>query len=209
MWSCPGALRRDRIEERLKPAQPLGPGHRGVCGRGRGEHPERRLAETALLRAQLGTLAERAAVGLLADEADRARTQLAGDRLEPLSCACEVGAAQVTRARGRTVGCVGDAEPELEQLELLARLEEARREARCVKQSPEVVARVCEVRSGRGGDTPGIDPAEDRLQPRPEDVRNVRLRLLPVPSRRSSLRRGRAAPRRRRWSRSGRGVVSP
>ena len=68
-----GALRRERVEEGLKPAQPLGPRHGRVRRRGRGKHEERRLAEAALLQPELGPLAERAAVGLLADEADRAR----------------------------------------------------------------------------------------------------------------------------------------
>ncbi len=117
-----GAVRRERVEEGLKPAQPLRPRHRGVRGRGRGEHEERRLAEAALLRPELRPLAERAAVGLLADEADRARLELERDPLQPLGRAGEVALAQVAGAGRRAVGGVGDADPELEQLELLARV---------------------------------------------------------------------------------------
>ena len=51
-----GDLRRERVEEGLKPAQPLGPGHRRVGRRGRGKHEERRLAEAALLQSELRPL---------------------------------------------------------------------------------------------------------------------------------------------------------
>jgi hypothetical protein len=47
------------------------------------------------LRAKLGALAERAAVGLLPDEADRARAQLERDPLQALGRALEVAAAEV------------------------------------------------------------------------------------------------------------------
>jgi hypothetical protein len=60
-----------------------------------------------------------------------------------------------------------------QQLELLARVEEAWREARVVQQAPEVVARVREVRAGGGGDAAGVDPAEDGGQPGREDVRDI------------------------------------
>ena len=159
------ALRRERVEEGLKPAQPLVPRHRGVRRRGRRQHPERRLGEAALLRAQLGPLAEGAAIGLLADEADRARPELDGDPLEARRRAGEVGAAKIARARRGARRRVRDADPEREQLELLRRLVEPRREAGGVEQAPEVVARVGEVRVGGRGDAAGIDPAEDRRQP--------------------------------------------
>ena len=195
-------LRRERVEEGLKPAQPLVPRHGRVGGRGRGKHEERRLAEAALLQPELRPLAERAAVRLLADEADRARLQLERDPLQPLGRAGEVGLAQVARARRRAVGGVGDADPELEQLELLARVVEPRREARRVQQPPEVVARVGEVRVRGGGDTARVDPAEDRRQAGREDVGDVRARRLQVLWRRACLRTGRGAARRTRASRS-------
>ena len=103
-------LRRERVEEGLKPAQPLVPRHGRVGGRGRGEHEERRLAEAALLQPELRPLAERAAIGLLADEADRARRELERDPLQPLGRAGEVGLAQVAGARRGAVGGVGDAD---------------------------------------------------------------------------------------------------
>ena len=101
--------------------QPLGVGNRGVGRRGRREDEERRRAERAQLRSELGALAEGAAVGLLADERDRARLQLVGETLEPR--AVEVAAAQVARARRRPVRGVRHAVAELEQVELLGRVE--------------------------------------------------------------------------------------
>ena len=89
-------------------------------------------------------------------------------------------AAQVARAWRRPVGGVRDADPELQQLELLARVVEARREAGGVQQPPEVVARVGEVGVRGGRDAAGVDPAEDRRQPGREDVRDVALRRLRV-----------------------------
>ena len=98
--------------------------------------------------------------------------QLAGDPLEPR--AVEVAAAQVARAGRRAVRGVRDAVAELEERELLLRIEEPRREARVVEQPPEVVARVREVRGRRGRDAARIDAAEDAAQVRGEDVRDVR-----------------------------------
>ena len=86
---------RDCGEEGLKPAQALGPRHRRVRGRRRREHEERRLGQAALLRSELRPLAECAAIGLLADEADRAWAKLDGDPLQPLRRAGEVRATQV------------------------------------------------------------------------------------------------------------------
>ena len=166
-------LRRERVEEGLKPAQPLVPRHRRVGGRGRGKHEERRLAEAALLQPELGPLAERAAVRLLADEADRARPQLERDPLQPLGRAVEVGLAEVAGPGRRAVGGVRDADPEPEQLELLARVVEPRREPGGVQQPPEVVARVGEVGVRGGGDAARVDPAEDRRQAGREDVGDV------------------------------------
>ena len=192
-----------------KPAQPLAPRHRGVGGRGRREHEERRLSEAALLCPELGTLAEDAAIGLLADEADRAGVQLPDDRLEPPDGAGEVSPAEVTRAGRRPMGGVGDAEPQLEQLELLARREKTRGEAGSVQKTPEVVAGIREVGSCGGGGAAGIDPAEDCLEAGRKDVRDVRLRLLQALGRRSSLRKAPGGARRRRWSGGGCGAGVP
>ena len=89
----------------------------------------------------------------------------------------EVGAAQVARARRRAVRGVRDADPELEQLELLVRLVEPRREAGVVEQPPEVVARIREVRAGRRRDAARVDAAEDDVEARREDVRDVARRV--------------------------------
>jgi len=93
----------------------------------------------------VGTLAEGAAVGLLADERDHPGTELAGERLKPLSAAREVAGAEIARTGRRAVGRIRDADPKRQQLELLGRVEEAGRETGRVEQSPEVVARVREV----------------------------------------------------------------
>lgn len=68
--------------------------------------------QAPLLQAELGPLAERAPVGLLADERDRARAQLGRDPTEAVGRAREVTGAKVARAWGRTVGGVRDADPE-------------------------------------------------------------------------------------------------
>src|SRR5581483_12419935 len=97
-------------------------------------------AERARLRAELGPLPEEAAVGLLADERDRVRREVEREPLEP--CAVEVAAAQVAGAGRRPVGGVRDPVAERQELELLGRVEAARREAAVVQEAPEVVARV-------------------------------------------------------------------
>ena len=99
--------------------------------------------------------------------------------------------------------------PSSSSSELLGGLEQPRREAGGVQQPPEVVARIREVRVRGGGDAAGVDPAEDRRQPRREDVRDVRLRLLQGLWIRSSLRRAPAGARRRRSSRSAGCAASP
>src|SRR5207302_10016784 len=53
--------------ELLEPAQPLGPRHGRVCRSSRREHEETRVLEPARLQAELGALAERAPIRLLAD----------------------------------------------------------------------------------------------------------------------------------------------
>src|SRR5262249_9052040 len=146
--------------ELLEPAQALRPGHCGVRGRRGREHEELRLAEPPLLHPELGPLAERAAVRLLADEADPPGLELACELLEPLRRPCEVAAAQVARARRRAVRGVRDADSLAEELELLGRVVEAGREARRVEQAPEVVARVREVCARRRRDASRVDAAE-------------------------------------------------
>src|SRR5205823_1140909 len=90
------------------------------------------------------TLAERAAVRLLADEADPSRFVLARNLLDSL--AVEVAAAQIAGAGRRAIRRVRDPDPLPQHLELLARRVQPRREAGSVQQPPEVVARVREVR---------------------------------------------------------------
>ena len=164
--------RLEPVVERAEPAEPLGVGHRGVRRRGRREDEERGVVELARLRAELGALAEDAAVGLLADEGDRVRPELVGQLLEPAGV--EVAAPEVARARRRAVRGVGHAEPELEQLELLLGLEEPRREAGVVEQAPEVVARVREVGVRGRRDPAGVDAAEDAAEVRARGRRERR-----------------------------------
>src|SRR5262249_21793321 len=59
-----------------------------------------------------------------------------------------------------------------QELELLLRIEQPRRQPRVVEEPPEVVARVGKVRGRRGRDSAGIDAAEDRLQSRRKDIRD-------------------------------------
>src|SRR5262249_14430187 len=73
----------------------------------------------------------------------------------------------------RAVGGIRQAVTELEQAELLGGQIEARREAGVVQQPPEVVARVGEVRGGRRGHAPRVDPAEDAVEVGREDVGDV------------------------------------
>ena len=160
--------RLDPLPQRPKPAESLGEGHRGVGGRGRGEDEEPGRGERSQLGPEIGTLAERAPVGLLADERDRARAQVASNPLQPAGV--EVGAAQVPRAGSRPVRGVRDAEAEREQLELLGRVEETRCEARLMEQPPEVVARVREVRRRGSRHAARVDPAKNAGKARREDV---------------------------------------
>ena len=134
------------VPERAEPAQPLGVRNCGVRGRGRREDEEADVADRSLLRPVVGAGAERSAVGLLADERDRSRAELEGDAPEAVGRVREVGATQVARPGGRAGGRVRRADAVVEQLELLARLEQPRREPGVVEKTPEVVARVGEVR---------------------------------------------------------------
>jgi hypothetical protein len=52
----------------------------------------------------------------------------------------------------------------LQELDLLGRLEQARRKSRCVQQPPEVVARIGEVCARSRRYPAGVDPAEDDAQ---------------------------------------------
>ena len=108
---------------------------------------------------------------------------------EPLGRSREVGAAEVAGARCRPEGGVRQADPVSRRLELLARLEQARRQAGRVEQPPEVVARVREVRTRRCGYAARVDAAEDHPDPGRKDVRD-------------SARRAQAASGSRRSSRS-------
>src|SRR5262249_11799311 len=98
------------LRERSEPAEALrireGGGRRGR----RGQDEEAGVRERAILDAELGALAERAAVRLLADERDRARAELDGQPLEALGRAAEVGGAQVARAGRRPEGGVRQAD---------------------------------------------------------------------------------------------------
>ncbi len=175
----PKAFGRDRrtpitnrgAAELAEPAQALVPRHRGVRRRGGRQDEEPRFAELPLLQPEGRTLAERPAVGLLADEGDHARFEFQREPLETFGRALEIGAAEVAGPFRRPVGRVGETDSEVQHFELLVRPHEPRREPCFVKQPPEVVARVGEMRGRRGRDEARIDPAEDDAQPRPEDVR--------------------------------------
>src|SRR5204862_2598759 len=105
------------------------------------------LLQAALVLAELRRpLAERAAVGLLADECDPGVAEVVGDRLETRRRAVEVAAAKVARALRRPVRGIREADPVAERSVLLGRLEHAVGEAGGVQEAPEVIARVGEMR---------------------------------------------------------------
>jgi len=99
-----------------EPPETRGVRDRSVRGGGRREDEETGVAERSILRPVVGALAERAAVGLLADECDPAWPELAGDVAEAVGGAREVGAAQVARPWRRAGGRVGRADAVLEEL---------------------------------------------------------------------------------------------
>src|SRR5207244_10203472 len=68
---------------------------------------------------------------------------------------------------------IRDADALPQQLELLRRVVEPRREVRRVEQPPEVVARIRKVRLRARRDTAGIDAAEDDVEARRQNVRDV------------------------------------
>ena len=131
-----------------------------------------------MLEAVLGSLAERPAVGLLADEGDHTGLQVPGERPQSLRASGEVSSTEIARTGRRAVGRVRDADPEWQQVELLRGPEETRREPRLVQEPPEVVAWVREVRIRAVGEATGIDPAEDDLQPGRKDVGDCRGSLF-------------------------------
>src|SRR5215211_5485754 len=94
----------------LEPALPLRPGDGGVRRRRGREDEVPRLADAALLEAELRAFAEGAAIGLLPDERQPARAQLERDPLEPLGRVGEVAAPQVAGSLRRPVGGVGQAD---------------------------------------------------------------------------------------------------
>ena len=149
-----GSCRPDRAQPPGRFAQPHRSDSRKALSNGRSRHgtaafageveedEERRLAEAALLRAELRPLAERAAVGLLADEADRERRQLERElRAARPSRRSRPAAGRPTRAS--CGGRIREPDPELEQLELLGRVaSRGVNPAAC--RPPEVVAGVRE-----------------------------------------------------------------
>jgi hypothetical protein len=100
------------------------------------------------LEPEVWALVERPAVGLLADERDRPRTQLSCDALQSFGGTRKVNAPEVAGPPRRPVGRVRDADAEPGQLVLIVRREQPRREAGVVQEAPEVVARVGEVGAG-------------------------------------------------------------
>jgi hypothetical protein len=153
------------------------------------------------LQAEGRALVEDAAIRLLPDESEPAGLQLARDPLETLLGACEVGAAEVTRSRRRAIRRIRDSDAFFEQLELLGWVVEPGCEVRRVQQPPEVVARIREVRVGRRRDAAGIDPDEDDIEARRQDVRDVaRSRGRYAASASSAARRSSRSSRRLRMS---------
>jgi hypothetical protein len=189
--------------ELLEPVQADTPRDSRVRGRRRRQDEQPRRPQPARLHPELRPLAEQSAVCLLADERDPLGPELARDALD--ACEIEVAAAQVAGAGRRARRGVRDPDAVLQGLELLHGLVQPRREARCVQQSPEVVARIREVRTRRIRDASGIDPAEDDPQPRREDVGNRarRLRSLGRAVRRAAPRAHAGDLRRTRWDGSG------
>ena len=160
------------VVQRLEPLQPLDVRNRGVRGRRRRQHeePRRRRASGSAGRARAGRRTRRGR-----PPCRRTRSPAAAARAPPLEAGrVEVAAPQVARAGRRPVRGVRDADAELEQGELLLRVVEPRREAAVVQKPPEVVARIREMRGGRGRDAARVDAAEDAAQVGGEDVRDVR-----------------------------------
>ena len=169
----PTPLLPEEPREAAEPAQPLGVWDSGVRGRRRRQDVQTCAAELAALEAESCALAEGTAVRLLADERDHTRLELCCDAFEALGRTLEIRTPEVAGAGSRAVRGVREAEAVARQLPLLVGLEQARRQPGVVEQAPEVVAWVREVGTCSGGDAPRVDAAEDRLQARGDDVRNV------------------------------------
>src|SRR5262249_5687206 len=135
-------LAADPLFQLDEPAQPLAVRDGGVRWRGRGHDEQPGVDERALLRAELGPLAERDVIGLLADEGYVLRAEAACDTLEAGGRAVEAGPAQVARALRRPEGRVRQADAVPRRLELLLRVEQTGRESGVVEQPPEVVPRI-------------------------------------------------------------------
>src|SRR5205085_5976482 len=74
---------------------------------------------------------------------------------------------EIAGSARRPIGGFRQPDPELQDLELLLRIEQSGCVAGFVQEPPEVVARVGEVRAGSGRDEAGIDAAEDDAKARP------------------------------------------
>ena len=131
--------------------------------------PSRRAS---LLETVLASPAEDARVGGLPDERDHVRAVRARDLREPLGAPDEVPLPEIARASRRPSRRVRQADPEAEELVLLLRLQQTRCESGRMEQTPEVVARIREVRPCGSARPTGVDPAEDDPHTRPEDVRD-------------------------------------
>ncbi len=140
-----------------------------------GLQPERRLGAT-----------ERGTVRAQSDECHRARP-ITADFGSKLVCAeSQFGRRELVRRGGGAVHQVGQAVAELEELDVLRRVEKARREARGMQRRPEAVAGTSEVKTGGCRVQAGVDAAEQHLQAGPDDV------AQPLAARRCQVRRTRS-----------------
>ena len=108
------------------------PWHGRIGRRRRRKHEQARLGQPTILLAESRPLAEGAAIRLLADKADPQGTKLVREALQACCGVREVGAAQISRARRRTVDGVRQPDSFGEQVVLLVWLVQARGEAGCV-----------------------------------------------------------------------------
>ena len=112
-----------------------------------------------------GPLAEHAPVRLLADECDHAGSSSSAIRSSRSALPAKSPRAEVARAARRPVGRVRQPEAEVEQRELLVRLELARGEPRRMQQPPEVVARIRECAAAAATRDPGLMPQKTTRTP--------------------------------------------
>ena len=122
--------------------------------------------------------AERASVGLLADERDCSRPEARREAAQALDAAGEVRTAEIRRPTCRPERGVRQPEPVADQGLLLLGRHETRGEVGGVEQPPEVVARVREVRPASVGVETRVDPAEDHVEAGREHVRNSAIAHL-------------------------------